>query len=159
MSKTNLPKSDDEPNVSSTALFIGLSVVLILVALILTIGDAVKTTAINFGNCRMKTEIAITGEQKALGLSGRSSIDNDEAMLFPFIDEQPVFWMKDMLFPIDIIWVDGKKVIEINAAAPADDGAASYPAPGPIDWVIEVGNGRAKACGVKKGTEIRGLRT
>lgn len=160
MPKKESPKpTDDQPNLSSTALFVGLSIILILVAFIFTIGGAVKTTTISFGDCQLKTEVALTSQQQAKGLSGRTEIDKDKAMIFPFNHDQPAFWMKDMLFPIDIVWVASNKVVKIDAEVPADDGATNYLAEVPIDWVIEVANGRAQACGVETGTDIKGLRT
>ncbi|HEV2613770.1 MAG TPA: DUF192 domain-containing protein [Gammaproteobacteria bacterium] len=53
------------------------------------------------------------------GLSGRKSLANNEGMLFVFPKEgfYP-FWMKSMLFPIDIIWLDKNyKVVYVKENA------------------------------------------
>lgn len=57
-----------------------------------------------------------TDELRQKGLGGRQSIDTDDVMLFVFNnDAKHFFWMKDMLFPIDIVWLDKeKKVIFIE---------------------------------------------
>lgn len=49
---------------------------------------------------------------RELGLSGRSGLPENSAMLFVF-DKPDIysFWMKDMKFPIDIIWLDGSYCI------------------------------------------------
>lgn len=53
-------------------------------------------------------ELAETAEQREKGLSGRSSLDEGIGMLFIYPDEEiRAFWMKDMLIPLDIIWIGG----------------------------------------------------
>ncbi|MEX2016957.1 MAG: DUF192 domain-containing protein [Candidatus Pacearchaeota archaeon] len=57
-------------------------------------------------------EIADSDEERALGLGGRESLDENKGMLFVFEEEvMPGFWMKDMKFPIDIIWIDSNREI------------------------------------------------
>lgn len=154
MSKT----TTDTPNLSSNTFFLGSAVILLLVSLIFAIGGSFNSPTIDFGSCQLKAEVARTVHQKAKGLSGRPEVPADYAMLFPFKQEQPYFWMKDMLVPIDIVWVNGKTVERIDANAQPDDGVMSYQAPGPIDWVVEVQAGQSQSCGVKAGTTINGLR-
>lgn len=57
-------------------------------------------------------EKATTNEQRIKGLSDRESLGEKTGMLFTFetIEEQ-CFWMKDMKFSIDIIWLNEDKVI------------------------------------------------
>jgi len=51
-------------------------------------------------------EIADTPETRRLGLSGRESLPSTHGLLLVFDTLQPHgIWMKDMLFPIDIIWI------------------------------------------------------
>ncbi len=53
------------------------------------------------------SEIADTPEKMILGLSNRDSLDENKAMLFVFETEGIYgFWMKDMNFPLDIVWID-----------------------------------------------------
>lgn len=73
----------------------------------------------------VKVYVVDTPGTRAQGLSGREGLAKDEGMLFIF--ENPgvyAFWMKDMNFPIDIIWFDefGKVVYIKNNATPE-----SYP--------------------------------
>lgn len=60
--------------------------------------------------------VSDTDSKVVKGLSGRKSLGQDEAMLFVF--QSPgiyKFWMKDMNFPLDIIWLDkDRKVIHIE---------------------------------------------
>lgn len=74
----------------------------------------------------IKVEIADTSEERTRGLSGNAGLAEDEGMLFVFNEDAPhTFWMKDMRFAIDIIWIsrDGAVVhVEENVAP------ESYPA-------------------------------
>ena len=53
-----------------------------------------------------------SNDQWTKGLSVKDALDENEAMLFVFGNEgEHTFWMKDMKFPIDIIWLDGNKTV------------------------------------------------
>jgi len=70
-------------------------------------------------------DVVTTKEDQARGLGGRSGLGSDEGMLFVFpSDDIYKFWMKDMLFSIDMIWIstDGY-VVDMRADVPA----SSYP--------------------------------
>jgi uncharacterized protein len=57
-------------------------------------------------------DIAATDEQRTKGLSLKDSLAENEAMLFVFDNEgEHTFWMKNMKFPIDIIWIDTDKTV------------------------------------------------
>jgi uncharacterized protein len=66
----------------------------------------------------LNADVPITSELMAKGLAVKNQLKENEAMLFIFEESaQHSFWMKDMKFPIDIIWLgsDGKVVhIEQN---------------------------------------------
>ena len=68
-------------------------------------------------------ELAETSSQWEKGLSGRSDLGDEDGMLFLFPQYHvPIFWMKDMLFPIDIIWIAGGKVVDITPSAKVETG-------------------------------------
>jgi uncharacterized membrane protein (UPF0127 family) len=57
-------------------------------------------------------DLAATNEQMAQGLSVKDALAENEAMLFVFDTAQDhSFWMKNMKFPIDIIWLDSNRTI------------------------------------------------
>jgi len=64
-------------------------------------------------------EIADTDEARARGLMYRSSLADGSGMLFVFQTEAKyAFWMMNMRFPIDIIWINGgKKIVDIKHEA------------------------------------------
>lgn len=145
------------PKLTIASLIFGLCLILALITLTLSLGEILVPTKVGLGNCLLDKEIAKTSSAKAKGLSGRLEIDKNLAMLFPFKQESPSFWMKDMLTSIDIIWVAKDQVVKIDANLPLDDGLMSYSPNQPIDWVIEVAANRAEQCQVKIGTKINGL--
>jgi len=105
----------------------------------------------------IQVTIANTQASRAQGLGGRTGLANDEGMLFVFAQDGVYpFWMKDMLFSIDIIWLsDSGAVIYI---AP-DISPTTYPATfgprEPARYVIELLAGWASAHNVKIGDIVR----
>ena len=62
---------------------------------------------IKINDISVKVEVADTSETRIKGLSGRKIMPTDTGMLFVFESSESYgFWMKDMNFAIDIVWVD-----------------------------------------------------
>jgi uncharacterized protein len=61
-------------------------------------------------------DLAITTDQQEKGLSVKNNMSNNEGMLFPFNTPGDYsFWMKDMKFPLDIIWINSNgKIVHIE---------------------------------------------
>lgn len=102
-----------------------------------TIRDAVFTVT-----------VASTPAQRNKGLSGHAALEGNEGMLFVFSPpSQQYFWMKGMLFSIDIIWIkDGIVIgIERNIPVPATalDTMKTYASPGEVSHVLEATGGTA----------------
>ncbi len=122
--------------------------------------SAVKT--IKVADKEITVEIARTKEERMKGLSGRKSLANDAGMLFIFDQPNvfPSFWMKDMLIPLDIIWINDNAVIDIdkNIVAPVsgtpDDSLQIYTPGGPVDYVLEVNSGFSNENKVKVGDSV-----
>ena len=95
---------------------------------------------------------------QARGLSGRPALTSNTGMLFSFDEPQQIgFWMKDMLFPIDIIWIVNNHVIDfVERAAPDDrpERTIYYPS-APVDAVLEVLSGTVAHVGIQVGDEVR----
>ncbi|MCD4756406.1 DUF192 domain-containing protein [bacterium] len=61
---------------------------------------------------RVNVEVVDTEDSRAKGLSSRRYLGDYDGMLFVFEKEvDNPFWMKDMLIPIDIIFIDSKGYI------------------------------------------------
>lgn len=59
-------------------------------------------------------ELALTEEKQAQGLGQRKDIKENEGMLFVFPEKKEhSFWMKDMQFDLDIIWIEEGKIVYI----------------------------------------------
>ena len=94
-------------------------------------------------------DVSDTSEERSKGLSNREPLNEKEGMLFIFEkkDEKPTFWMRDMLIPIDIIWINDNKIVQIdkNIKTPDKDTPESnlikYSPQIPIDYVLEVNSG------------------
>ena len=66
---------------------------------------------------KFRLTTAKTQEARAQGLSDRDKMPAD-GMIFLFDTPQPLtFWMKNMRFPIDIIWINGNKIVAITKNA------------------------------------------
>jgi uncharacterized membrane protein (UPF0127 family) len=117
---------------------------------------------LTIGPKELRVTLANTEESRMKGLSGVKSLPEDEGMLFVFEskDSQPAFWMKDMVIPIDIIWIKDAKVAKIDkdALAPEpstpDAGLKLYRPDGPIDYVLEVNAGFCDLNKIKAGTPV-----
>lgn len=101
-------------------------------------------------------EIANTPALREQGLSGRAEVPSGYGMLFVF--DQPGsygFWMKDMLVPIDMIWLsDDGTILGIDeAVSPATYPTPFHP-PQPVRLVLETKAGEARAQGWGIGTRI-----
>ena len=60
----------------------------------------------------LTADLAITDDQKTKGLAIKDNLKENESMLF--VSQEPSrqsFWMKDMKFPIDIIWLDSNGTV------------------------------------------------
>lgn len=110
---------------------------------------------LSFGRTVIDLELAQTEAEKEQGLSGRANLPESAGMLFVYThDVQPNFWMKDMHFPLDIIWLDAN--YRISAISP-QLAPETYPqtfAPAiPIRYVLEVNAGFVDKHGLKVGEE------
>lgn len=106
---------------------------------------------------KIKVEIADTPELQYNGLSNRESLCADCGMLFEFKDKQiKTFVMREMKFPLDIIWIDGNIIIGIdkNLSPEGADYKNLYPGPAPVDYVLEVNAGFADENNIKTGDKI-----
>jgi uncharacterized membrane protein (UPF0127 family) len=103
-------------------------------------------------------ELARTDEERARGLMFRERLLPDEGMLFIF--DQPdfyPFWMKNMSFPIDIIWLSPEaKIVYIASQVPPckKEPCPSYQPYSKALYVIEVSAGFARKEKLKVGDRV-----
>lgn len=112
-------------------------------------------------NVEIEVEIVQTEAQKSQGLSERTSLPQKNGMLFVY-DKSEIytFWMKDMKFSIDIIWIRDGRVVDItsNVPVPGQDIGLSdlprYTPKEPVNFVLEVNAGFAKAHDMNVGDTV-----
>ncbi|MBU1293013.1 DUF192 domain-containing protein [Patescibacteria group bacterium] len=101
-------------------------------------------------------EIVSTDATREQGLSGRTSIPENYGMLFVFPQKDlHGFWMKDMQFAIDMIWIrDDGTIIGIEQEATPESFPQSFFPPEPVRYVLETVPGEAERQGWTIGTQI-----
>jgi uncharacterized membrane protein (UPF0127 family) len=108
----------------------------------------------------IKVDLSITPAQQEQGLSGRKSLSQNEGMLFVFDKpSKPLFWMPNMNFPIDIIWItEDLKVAYIKKNALPKLYPETY-GPGENDnsakYVLEVVSGFSDSNNLKVGDSVK----
>lgn len=99
----------------NAAIALALSLIFILTAGIYFVNYFPTTSQVStacFKEKCFEVELAATAEQQAQGLSNRSSLGGNKAMLFVFQNEEiRPFWMKGMKFPLDIIWISSNGTV------------------------------------------------
>lgn len=141
-------------------LVLGALVVIFVLALIITvIVKLSKPATATLNGHTFKLELAKTLEQKQKGLSGRKSLNKGSAMLFVF-DQKGYysFWMKDMQFPIDILFIDNGKIITeykyVMPPALGKEPARIYQSKKPASKVLEVSSGLSEKYNIKEGDSV-----
>lgn len=116
---------------------------------------------ININELVLYVDIAKTQQEKAKGLSGRNGLKDNEGMLFLFEKKQiPSFWMKGMLFPIDIIWISDNLVVDIDKDIPNPNSKVDekdlilYSPNEPVNYVLEVKAGLSDRYNIKVGDKV-----
>lgn len=95
---------------------------------------------------------ATTEESRALGLSHRTSLEPGTGMLFVFNTSGTYgFWMKDMQFPIDIIFIHAGVVDAVARDRKPGDLSPVFPNSF-TDQVLEVNAGEAE--GIQPGDRV-----
>lgn len=142
--------------------------IIILVIFILGIGYLkmreylLPTAMIKIAGQTLKVELAQTPLAWKKGLSGRKNLKEGRGMLFVFSEtKRHAIWMKDMNFPIDIIWIKAGQVVDmaqnVPPAAPGDKNPPVYLPREDAGGVLEVSAGFAERYNLKIGDKIEKL--
>lgn len=114
-------------------------------------------TVVIIGDTKVRVDVAATPETRTQGLSGRRSLAEGEGLFFIFEQEGNWgFWMKGMLFPIDIIWTatDGTIITVTPNVTPETYPQAFYPTTPKARYVLEVPAGFAERHGIAEGGKL-----
>ena len=112
---------------------------------------------VNIGGSKVKVELALTSQAQELGLSGRAELAEDEGMLFVFsVPDKYYFWMKDMNFAIDMIWIsEDLKIIYIKKDARPELYPETYGPEENAKYILEVNSGFSDKNNLKVGDKIK----
>lgn len=112
-----------------------------------------SSATIRIGGKTLQVDLAVTSAERGLGLSGRASLSDGDGMLFIFeLPDAHGFWMKDMLFPIDIIWFDENKIVVYVESGVLPESYPKVFTPNrPAKYVLETKSGFAAENGIGVG--------
>ena len=120
-----------------------------------------ETREITISDIRITVEIADDNEKITKGLMFREGLPDKHGMLFVFEEERKYqFWMMNMKFNIDIIWLDedGKVVYVVEGAEPCIDEAhislCAYKPDETAKYVLEVNSGFVKKYGISENSRM-----
>lgn len=123
--------------------------------------DADIAPQVLIGEQVFSAEVAIDPAVQKKGLSGRESLPANNAMLFVYPSKKILtFWMLDMRFDIDLLWINDDKIvgIEKNMPAPApgteDKDLLLYSSQEPVNMVLELNSGLVDKYGIKIGDKV-----
>jgi uncharacterized membrane protein (UPF0127 family) len=146
-------------------LFLGIAIVVLACAasyfiFIHKANPPLKQNEVRVGDAVFTVEIASSTVEKARGLSFRDGLADGHGMLFLFSSGIQSFWMKDMRFSIDMIWIGGGKVIGFSENVAPQPGAAVwelkiYNSPDGTDKVLEVPAGAVAKDHIKTGDPVQ----
>lgn len=116
---------------------------------------------ITIGKTHVMVTIADTDVTRSHGLSNVTNLAENEGMLFVFTKPDIyTFWMKDMKFALDFIWINNGNVVQIDHDIPApnintpDNQLKLYKSNFPVDSVLEVNAGFALKNNIKVGDKV-----
>lgn len=112
--------------------------------------------ALQAGMHRIDAQVAMTPEQRSIGLMFRREMPPHEGMLFVF--EQPAvqcFWMKNTLLPLTAAFVDDTGAI-VNLADMKPQTTDSHCSSRPVRFVLEMNQGWFAKKGIKPGFRLTG---
>lgn len=125
-----------------------------------TISFFQKIPTVTIGSHSFKVAVADSQQEQEIGLSKTKSISQDQGMIFLF--KKPdyySFWMKDMQFAIDIIYINQNTIVTIKSnAQPSKDNAENliiHTSTEPSDKVLEIQAGLSEKYKFKNGDKVK----
>jgi uncharacterized membrane protein (UPF0127 family) len=117
---------------------------------------ALPTKDISVGTTTVTVEVASDQAQEERGLSGRASLPEGKGMLFIFeADDYWRMWMKDMRFPVDILFADASGEISMIYHTVSPDTYPQAFAPNrPARYALELPAGFAAAHDIQEGSRL-----
>jgi len=110
----------------------------------------------HIGDTPIRVEIAESNEERVAGLSGRKDLENVSGLLFIFPEpDYHAIWMKDMRFPIDIIWIsEDLTVIGVEKNLRPDTYPTRFRPSSPAKYALETNIHYADTFGIHTGQKV-----
>ena len=109
------------------------------------------------GDVVIPVSIADTDSERAQGLSGTASLapGTGKLFIFPQVGNYG-FWMKDMRYPIDIVWIDSSwQVVSVDEQVSPESYPSVYYPPSAVQYVLEVNAGEATGDNLLTGAKLQ----
>jgi uncharacterized membrane protein (UPF0127 family) len=107
------------------------------------------------GPVKLTVDLANTDESRRIGLMFRKTMGADEGMLFDFRKEQYAsFWMKNTVLPLDMLFIKADGTISTIAENAVPYSEEPVPSSEPVQAVLEINGGRARALGIAAGAKV-----
>jgi len=108
------------------------------------------------GQKRIKVGIADTPSEQQNGLSNTAFLSENTGMLFIFdIPNKYGFWMKDMNYGLDLIWLDkDMTIVAITENVTPDTYPNVFYPPVPVSYVLEINSFGASKIGFSTGLKL-----
>jgi len=122
-----------------------------------TVVSGVKdTNIVQIGEHAFEVEVVDTNEKRQLGLSDHTSLEPMHGMLFVFEESgKKIFWMKDMDFAIDIVWIDEQgNIIHTEHNVSPDTYPRTFSADGDAMYVLELPANTMRNLGISDGEKV-----
>lgn len=100
----------------------------------------------------IQVSVADEPYEQQRGLSGRTSLKDGRGMLFIYAEPGNYnFWMKDMHFPLDFIWLNEGRIVGITTNVTPSAYPQAFGPPEPVRYILEVNAGWAAAHNLRPG--------
>jgi hypothetical protein len=115
-----------------------------------------QRTILSMGIHQIDTQVAVTSEQREIGLMFRKEMPQHEGMLFIFDNPSRLcFWMKNTLIPLTAAFIaDDGTIVNLENMKPQT--LDSHCSAKPVRYVLEMNQGWFAKKGVKPGTKVTG---
>lgn len=108
-------------------------------------------------NTTFIVDLAVTSFEKEKGLGYRKTLAPKQGMLFVYDHKELYpFWMKGMNFPLDFIWLDGNKIVDITRNVQPADGLNMHVVKPlfPVDKILEINAGEVETYNIQVGDTV-----
>ncbi len=132
-------------------------IILVFLAIIVFLSTQSYKSEVIIDGKVYKVDVVDSAYLLTKGLSGRESLSFNEGMFFVFQKPDKYgFWMKDMLFPLDIIWIDQNfNIVHIENVVVPETYPKIFTPESDSLYVLEIKAGEVQKLGIKIGDKVK----